>query len=187
VSLKRLAIRIDPHATVAGAIETPYLRTPPACPASGRWITGAVFTYADGSSQSLASGSACETTAERAQQPSGHATRQAIRLSVDPRDVRAGRRVQFRFLATTLSGSALRPVPATTIRFAGRSTQTNARGRATITVSFARRGRHRAIASKRGFIGARAFVEVRASAGGSIGPRRVNRGALRTSPLALRP
>ena len=160
VSLKRLAIRIDPHTTVAGAIQKSYLSTPPSCPTNGRWTTGAVFTYADGSSQSLTSGSACDLPAEQVRQQSGHATPQVIRLSVEPHDVAARRGVRFRFLATTLIGSARRPAPATTIRFAGRSTRTNGRGRATIVASFARAGRHRAIASRPGFIGARAFVYV---------------------------
>ena len=160
VSLKRLAIQIDPHALVAGAIEKAYLRTPPTCPTSGRWTTEAVFTYADGSRQSLTSGAACEPTAVQARQPSGHATQQAIRLSVEPHTVAAGRRVRFRFLATTLSGSVRRPAPATTIRFAGRSTETNGRGRATIVARLARTGRHRALATKPGFIGGSALVEV---------------------------
>jgi hypothetical protein len=160
VSLKRLAIRIDPHATVAGAIRRSYLRTPATCPESGRWTTDAVFTYDDGSSQSLTSGSACDLTAAQVRQPNGHATQQAIRLSVKPRDVAAGQRIRFRFLATTLSGRVRRAVPATTIRFAGRSTQTNGSGHASIVTSFARAGRHRAIASKPGFIAARTFVAV---------------------------
>lgn len=36
-----------------------YLRTPPACPATGAWTTTATFTYRDGSSQRLASTTPC--------------------------------------------------------------------------------------------------------------------------------
>jgi hypothetical protein len=104
-------------------------------------------------------------------------------LTVDPHDVAAGRRIRFRFLATTLGGSVRRPAPAATIRFAGRSTRTNGRGRATIVTSFDRPGRHRAIATKPGLIGGSAFVEVRAEVRAAGGARRINA----KSGLALEP
>jgi hypothetical protein len=161
VSLKRLAIQIDPHAIAGSATQKQYMRTPPTCPAGGRWTTGATFDYADGSSQSLTSGSACDVTAEQSRQPSGRGTGQAIRLSVHPRIVTAGRRLRFRFLATTLIGGARRPVPRATIQFAGSSAQTNGGGQAIMVRRLAQVGRHRAIASKPGFVSGRAVVDVR--------------------------
>lgn len=59
VSLERLALRINPHSSGAGAAQRTYMRTPPSCPASHRWGIVGRFTYADGSRQTLSSGSAC--------------------------------------------------------------------------------------------------------------------------------
>jgi hypothetical protein len=68
VSLKRLALQVNPHTSATG---TAYMRAPPTCPPSGRWTIAATFTYDDASSDAHTSGSACdrgiaEVTGQRA-------------------------------------------------------------------------------------------------------------------------
>ena len=75
----------------------------------------------------------------------GAARPAAISAAVRPRRARAGARTRFRFRASTPTG----PLPAATIRFAGRRVRTNARGKATIVVRL-RPGRHRARITKAG-------------------------------------
>ncbi|MEA2420164.1 MAG: hypothetical protein QOE60_2370 [Thermoleophilaceae bacterium] len=60
VSLKRLKLRIGPHSTGHGARQRTYMRNPPSCPKSGKWTTVAKLTYANGSTQTLRSGSPCK-------------------------------------------------------------------------------------------------------------------------------
>ncbi len=83
-------------------------------------------------------------------------TRQAIRLTVNPRRVRAGARVRFRFRATA-GGRALR---GALVSFAGRRARTNAAGRAVITSRLQRPGTRRAVATRRGLTRATAAVRV---------------------------
>jgi hypothetical protein len=59
VSLKRLALRVDPHSTGRGAARKAYMRTPQSCPAGGHWTIGGTFTYADRSSQNVTSTTRC--------------------------------------------------------------------------------------------------------------------------------
>jgi hypothetical protein len=83
--------------------------------------------------------------------------RRHLRLAVRPRRVRAGRRTTFRFRVTTSSG---RRKNGATVRFAGRRARSK-RGRARITVTLRRRGRHMARATRRGYGSARRAVVVR--------------------------
>jgi hypothetical protein len=62
VSLKRLKLRIGPHSTGRGAHRRTYMSNPPSCPKSRKWTTVAKFTYANGSAQTLRSGSPCKRT-----------------------------------------------------------------------------------------------------------------------------
>jgi hypothetical protein len=66
VSLKRLKLRIEPHSTGRGARQRTYMRNPPSCPKSRKWITAAKFTYLDGSSQTLRASSPCRRQAAAA-------------------------------------------------------------------------------------------------------------------------
>jgi hypothetical protein len=84
--------------------------------------------------------------------------RKPLRLAVTPRAVRAGRRTAFQFRVTTAQG---RPVARARIRFAGRRLRTNRAGRARVTTTLRRAGRHRARATKRGFRPARVTVRAR--------------------------
>jgi hypothetical protein len=61
VSLERLALRTDPHATGKKA----YMRAPSACPPARRWPIAATFSYTDGSSDTHQSGSACSRPRHR--------------------------------------------------------------------------------------------------------------------------
>jgi hypothetical protein len=62
LSLLELRAKINPHAKGRGKKRRRYFRTPPVCPPSGEWTTTVVFTYIDGSSNSLADGSPCQKT-----------------------------------------------------------------------------------------------------------------------------
>jgi endoglycosylceramidase len=80
-----------------------------------------------------------------------------IRVRVRPRHVGAGRRTRFRFRVTVRRG---RPLRGALIRFAGRRSRTNRRGRASLRVRLGRRGRRRVVVSKRGYRRGRATVRV---------------------------
>jgi hypothetical protein len=60
ISLKRLSLRIDPHATGRGTARRVYMRTPPTCPASRHWTVMGEFTYMDRSRQDLTSTTPCQ-------------------------------------------------------------------------------------------------------------------------------
>jgi hypothetical protein len=59
VSLRRLTIGVDPHATGHGAARRVYLRAPTRCPQSRRWSIVGTFTYDDGSTQTLRTSTPC--------------------------------------------------------------------------------------------------------------------------------
>jgi hypothetical protein len=89
--------------------------------------------------------------------PPAKATRRAMRLTVSPRSVRAGRRTTFAFRLT----SAKRPVAGAVIRFAGRTARTGRHGRATVKLTLRRPGQRLARASKPGFAPARTSIRVK--------------------------
>jgi hypothetical protein len=59
ISLTRFEPHIPRHFRKHGGKRKAYLRTPPTCPASGVWITTAIFTYRDGSEQTLTAPTPC--------------------------------------------------------------------------------------------------------------------------------
>jgi hypothetical protein len=59
ISLTRFEPHIPRHFRKRGKKRRAYLRTPPTCPASGVWTTTAVFTYRDGSEQTLTAPTPC--------------------------------------------------------------------------------------------------------------------------------
>jgi len=81
-----------------------------------------------------------------------------LRLSVRPRRTAAGERRRFRAKVTAVG----EPVQAATVRLAGRTATTDARGKATLRRKFKRAGKRRAVASKGGYRGARRKIRVRA-------------------------
>src|SRR3954470_6070171 len=99
--------------------------------------------------------------------PGGQGGRGAPRLSlkVAPRRVRAGRKVRFRFrVLARYPGGRRRAVRGARVRVAGGRARTNRRGRARLTRRFARPGRYRVLASKRGMRSAALWIRVRAPA-----------------------
>ena len=87
-------------------------------------------------------------------EPTG--SRPRLRVSVRPRRARAGRRTRFR--ARVSSSGA--PVRGARVRLGGRSARTDARGRASLTLRFARPGARRVRATRTGYAAASARVRV---------------------------
>jgi hypothetical protein len=85
--------------------------------------------------------------------------RDALRVAVKPRRVRAGSRRAFAFRVVTSGARA--PVAGALVRFAGRSATTDAAGAATITARLRRPGRRFVRVTADGFPAARAVVRVR--------------------------
>ncbi|MDQ3991545.1 MAG: hypothetical protein M3245_04450, partial [Actinomycetota bacterium] len=83
----------------------------------------------------------------------------AIRLSVSPRRVRTGQWRRFSFRATAVVFGERREVSGALIRFGGKRTHTDRRGRAAMTVRFGTPGRKRATASRRGFRSGSATIQ----------------------------
>jgi hypothetical protein len=79
-------------------------------------------------------------------------------LSVSPRVTKAGRRTRFHFTAYRAGGGLRAKVR---IRLGGRTVRTNRRGRAGLTLTFAKRGRKRAVATRPGYRKAVRIVRVR--------------------------
>jgi hypothetical protein len=84
----------------------------------------------------------------------------AITLRVKPRRARVGRRTRFVFRARSGTSRPRQPVRGARVRFAGKRRRTNRRGRAVIVKRFAKPGRRRARATKRGFSRGTAIVRV---------------------------
>jgi hypothetical protein len=87
--------------------------------------------------------------------------RPRIRLRVRPRKTVVGRKTRFRFRASAIHGASKAFLNRARIRFAGRTTRTRGRGRATIVHTFGRPGRYRALARRRGYERGRVQVRVR--------------------------
>jgi hypothetical protein len=79
-----------------------------------------------------------------------------LRLSMRPRRVRAGRRIRYSFRVT----SRAKAIKGALVRFAGKRSRTNRRGRATIVKRIRRTGLFRARASRRGYRSVRRPVRV---------------------------
>lgn len=89
------------------------------------------------------------------------ASRPAIRLSVRPTRVRAGRPVSLHLRTTALVDGAAVPVRGAIVRAAGRRERTNAAGRARLDVVFRAPGSRRVRAERRGYRPARRTIRVR--------------------------
>jgi len=131
--------------TVGGAVYVAIGIGPPPRPAPQRYGTGSIMAFGD-TSRSGRPGT---------NPPPG--TRPRIRVRVEPRSVRrVRRRTIFSFTTQTQSGLV---VPGATVRFAGRRTTTDERGRARIVARLGR-GKHPVRASKPGLRAGRSMVYV---------------------------
>lgn len=129
-------IRIDLPAR-SGAAGRPYVTAPPDCP-DGVWLSRARYEFNDGGRTTVTSKSPCEPDAD---------ARPSIAVATYPRRIRAGKRAR---LAIRVRSSDPRCVKRARVRVGGKRTRTNRRGRARLTVRFARRGKKRVRATKRG-------------------------------------
>jgi len=130
-----------------------YITTPPTCPASGRWVTTGTFGFADGTTEVVRGSTPCTTPRPASTTPA------KIRVRVEPRAVRAGRRVRLR---VALASDAPACISGAAIRLRGhRPVRSNGSGRATIVTTFRRRGRRTVTASKRGCRRGTASLSVR--------------------------
>jgi hypothetical protein len=87
-------------------------------------------------------------------------SRRALRVSVAPDRARSGRRTRFVFRVRSAHG---RPVAGAIVRLAGRSAHTGKAGRASMTLTLARRGRWIAHVTKPGYRTTTATITVRAA------------------------
>jgi hypothetical protein len=60
ISLTRFEPHIPRHLRRQGKKRKSYVTTPPTCPPSGVWVTTAIFTYRDGSEQTLTAPTPCK-------------------------------------------------------------------------------------------------------------------------------
>jgi polyvinyl alcohol dehydrogenase (cytochrome) len=119
----------------------------------------------DGTGSIVALGDTSQSGGRRAQ----------MRVSVEPRRVRAGRRVRFQFQISSTSGDPLRGAQ---VELAGQSARTGRAGRATIEARFQHRGRHRARIQASGYVSRSIVIVVRRarrSEGGEPPERRMAR------------
>lgn len=138
------AIRsIDFTVPVRTANGRALITNPPACPAAHRWKGSATFGFADGSSETVPSSTACTG---------------ALRLSIKPRRVPGGRRSRIAFSSAASDPGCIAGV---TIRLGGRTVRTDSGGRAALRMKFRRAGLRHAVATKQGCRPARAAVRVR--------------------------
>jgi hypothetical protein len=134
---------IDFEIPVRTAGRRSLITSPPDCPPGGRWTTRGTFGFADGSTDTVTSQTPCR-------QP-------RLRLAVRPRRVRAGRWVRLRL---RVRSSAKRCIAGARIRLGGRTVRTDRRGRATLSIRFARSGVRRARATSSACRPANARVRV---------------------------
>jgi hypothetical protein len=122
-----------------------YATAPPTCPIAGRWSYGATAQFADGGTGVVSGTLACA----RELVP--------LRLTAEPRRIRAGRSSTVRFVVQSSDPDC---VSGAAVRFIGRRVVTDARGVATIRTTPARAGRRRASVAKPGCRPARTSVRV---------------------------
>jgi hypothetical protein len=129
----------DFNVPVRGTAARPLVTTPPTCPASGKWTTTATFGFSNGDKDTVVSTTPCAATAGAG---SGK-----LRLTVRPRRVEAGHATRFRFRVRSATPAC---IAGARVNFAGHRLRTDSRGRATITATLHRHGRHRARVSHPG-------------------------------------
>jgi hypothetical protein len=137
-----------------GSAGRAFITTPPECPPTGVWTSQLTYTVTTGATYSATATTPCvpAATPALANEPD------AIRASVRPRRVRAGRRVRIQ---VRLRSSDTRCIANATVRLAGRrAVRTSRAGRATIVGRFRGPGRRTVIASKRGCATGRAILTV---------------------------
>jgi hypothetical protein len=83
-----------------------------------------------------------------------------IRLAVKPRHVRARVLTKMRFVATAPVAGRVQPVAGATVRFAGKVTKSDAKGKATLSVRVSRPAVYRATAERSGLRRGKANVRV---------------------------
>ena len=130
-----------------------YITTPSSCPSDGIWRSRATFKFADGVSTTVTSTTPC-ARGTGTDGPTARRRLARMRLRVAPRRVRAGRRARVRFRVA----GPRQCVRGATVRFAGRRTRTNGRGRAAVVARLRAGRRYRVTAAKSGCRPARAFV-----------------------------
>ena len=131
---------------------TGYVTTPPSCPASGKWVATGTFGFADGTTHVVSGETPCTSEPEK---PRG---RPAIRASVEPHRIRAGRRVELR---VALRSSDARCIAGAAVRMPGHPRiRTGGGGRVTIVKTFHRTGRRTLTATKAGCKSGRAGLTV---------------------------
>ena len=133
---------------IRGAGGKAFITTPPDCPSRGLWISRLTFSYADGNTYHASSTTTCLKGKRKP----------ALRLSITPRHVRAGRRVRFRLHVRSSTPACARGAK---VRFGNRRARTNRHGRATLVLRVHRSGLRRAVASKPGCSRGTAPVGVR--------------------------
>ena len=126
-----------------------YATAPPSCPAEG-WRYGASYEFANGAKHEIEHTLPCSARTRRAARP-------ALALTTAPARVMAGRRTTVRFAVRSASAACRRGAK---VRFAGRRAVTDASGRARISTTVHRTGRHPVNVSKRGCRTARGLVTV---------------------------
>jgi hypothetical protein len=62
ISLTSFRASVPSHFNRRGRVKKAYMRTPRECPASGSWTTQGIFTYRDGSTQTLAAQTPCRAS-----------------------------------------------------------------------------------------------------------------------------
>jgi hypothetical protein len=151
-TVREIAFRIESRTVGSGSKRRSFVMTPPSCPAGRQWRSRLTFTFTSyRGSTSVHDGTPCVSRSR-----AGVTAR--MRVSIRPRRVRVGKRTRFRVRVHSRSAACRRGVR---VRFGGKRARTNRRGRARITLRFARKGRKPVRAAKRGCRSARARVRVR--------------------------
>lgn len=157
---------IDFQVPVRVAGDRSLITTPPGCPPAGEWTTTATFTFANGSTDTVASRTPCDRgssggiVVQRGSEGEAGPPAPGLRLAIHPRRVRAGRRVRLRL---RVSSPAPGCVKGTTVRVGGRTSRTDGRGRAVMSVKFRHPGPQRILATAPGCAPASVLVRVLAA------------------------
>lgn len=114
-----------------------YLTTPRSCPRDGLWRSRGVFTFADGVTVAVPATTPCSTEARRS----------ALRVSVSPRRIRAGRRTRFRVKVRSADPSCR---GRARVRLGHHRLRADRRGRAVVITRPRRAGRFSVAARRKG-------------------------------------
>jgi sugar lactone lactonase YvrE len=154
-------IRLDPstgaHCTIVTGLQNPsslkFGRGP-------GWHPDRLYLVGfDGAVRELAPPASSQTSGPPG---GGPAVPDRVALSVRPRSAVAGARTRFRFTVYGIANGNRKRIAGALVKFGGRSTRTNRRGRAGLTLRFRHPGRRTARATKNGYAPAARTVRVRA-------------------------